>query len=65
MLEDSAEKYEVTSVPTFVIVKSGKVVKTIEGADVGQLTRAVKMHCFSNAKSVEDEGKFKANKERR
>ena len=60
VLEESAEKYEVTSVPTFVIVKSGEVVKTIEGADVGQLTRAVKMHCFSNAKSVEDEGKFKA-----
>ena len=60
VLEESAEKYEVTSVPTFVIVKSGEVVKTIEGADVGQLTRAVKMHCFSNAKNVEDEGKFKA-----
>lgn len=48
-LEDSAEKYEVTSVPTFVITNDAKVVKTIEGADGGQLAQAVKTYCSSSS----------------
>jgi len=53
ILEDSAETYEVTSVPTFLVVREGKVVKTIEGADGGQLAQAVSTYCSSSVKGSE------------
>ena len=53
ILEDSAETYEVTSVPTFLVFREAKVVKTIEGADGGQLAQAVSTYCSSSVKGSE------------
>ena len=50
ILEDSAETYGVTSVPTFLVFREAKVVKTIEGADGGQLAQAVSTYFSSSVK---------------
>ncbi|CDZ98446.1 thioredoxin h [Phaffia rhodozyma] len=43
-----ASKYQVSSMPTFLAIKSGKVVETIKGADPAGLTRLVKTHSGPN-----------------
>ena len=53
-LEDLTEEYGVTSVPTFMVVRDQVVVKTIEGADVEQLTQAVSTYCVRDDFDGED-----------
>ncbi|KAJ3294378.1 Glutaredoxin 3 [Borealophlyctis nickersoniae] len=41
---DISEKFEITSVPTFLILKGGKLMERIEGANAPALTSAVEKH---------------------
>ena len=39
-----SEKFEIDSVPTFIVVKDGKLVKRLEGADAPKLTETVQFY---------------------
>ncbi|KAI1278072.1 Glutaredoxin-3 [Halotydeus destructor] len=45
-LQDAAKQFNVSSVPTVVLIASNKVVGLVEGADVPQLTKKVKEVAF-------------------
>ncbi|CAL8090610.1 unnamed protein product [Calicophoron daubneyi] len=42
--EDAAEKYGVTAMPTFVLLKNGKPVETCVGADIQKVSETIKKH---------------------
>ncbi|XP_031847142.1 thioredoxin-T [Nomia melanderi] len=42
--EDITEKYNITSMPTFVFIKGGKVVETFSGANFDKLKSTVQKH---------------------
>ncbi|KAG0168726.1 Glutaredoxin 3 [Apophysomyces sp. BC1034] len=41
---DISESFEIAAVPTFVVLKNGKIVERIEGAKAAELTNAVSKH---------------------
>ena len=43
-LPDLCETYEVEAVPTFVLLKNGKVIDRIQGANAPELTKKIRMH---------------------
>jgi len=44
-LPDLCEKYEVEAVPTFVLIKNGKVLDRIQGANAPELTKKIRINC--------------------
>jgi len=43
-LPDLCETYEVEAVPTFVLLKNGKVVDRVQGANAPELTKKIRLH---------------------
>jgi len=43
-LPDLCETYEVEAVPTFVLLKNGKVIDRIQGANAPELTKKIRLH---------------------
>jgi len=41
---EAAARYEVSAMPTFVLIKGGQVVDTVRGADINSLKNAIEKH---------------------
>ncbi|KAG1471699.1 hypothetical protein G6F56_001971 [Rhizopus delemar] len=60
---DISESFEISAVPTFIIIKGGKIAEQIEGAKAAELSNAVAKHAkgvlnkFATAASVSSEAK--------
>ncbi|CAO3695199.1 unnamed protein product [Rhizopus stolonifer] len=60
---DISESFEISAVPTFIIIKGGKIAEQIEGAKAAELSNAVGKHAkgvlnkFATAASVSSEAK--------
>lgn len=49
--EDMMKSFKVTSMPTFVFVKSGSEINRMSGTDLGKLTTIIKENCDVDAVS--------------
>ena len=43
-LPDLCDTYEVEAVPTFVLIKNGKVLDRVQGANAPELTKKIRLH---------------------
>ena len=53
-LNETAEKYNVTAMPTFIMIKSKQVVETMKGADEKKLAKFLEKHCGAGAAEEEN-----------
>ncbi|KAM0791868.1 hypothetical protein ACM66B_004125 [Microbotryomycetes sp. NB124-2] len=47
-LQPIAQKYQITAMPTFKVIKAGEVVETVRGADPPSLMKAISTHAGPN-----------------